>query len=126
MQKELSYTTAEGYTVFTSHYLKNKGTCCKSACLHCPYGFTLKKHGLKFQEVGEGDFGELENILSEAGGQTFEWKTFWPQNVRFIVIKDVICGVMFKNHIVVKNIFLKPHFSNQNLSKELIESYFFI
>ncbi|HXH30335.1 MAG TPA: DUF5522 domain-containing protein [Bacteriovoracaceae bacterium] len=126
MQKELSYLTPEGYTIFTSHYLKNKGTCCKSACLHCPYGFTLKKLGLQFAEVAEPDFSKLEDVLSEAGSSSFEWKSFWPQNVRFILIKDVICGVMFKNHIVVKHVFLKPHFTNQDLSKELIESYFFI
>jgi hypothetical protein len=27
------------FMVFTSHYLKKRGYCCKSGCRHCPYGF---------------------------------------------------------------------------------------
>ena len=126
MQKELSYLTPEGFTVFTSHYLKNKGTCCKSACLHCPYGFTLKKLGLQFKEVTEADFDLVDEIIEESGAAKIDWKTFYPDHAKFLVIKDVICGVMFKNNIIVKHVFLKPHFQNQDLSKELIESYYFI
>jgi hypothetical protein len=29
-----------GYNVWTELYLKARGTCCKSGCRHCPYGFT--------------------------------------------------------------------------------------
>ncbi|WP_408098932.1 DUF5522 domain-containing protein [Peredibacter sp. HCB2-198] len=123
MQKELSYLTPEGFTVFTSHYLKNKGTCCKSACLHCPYGFTIKKHGLQFQDVSEADFPLVEEILN---GASVEWKTFWPENIKFILLKEKVAGLMLKNHIVVKHLFLRPHFQHQGISKELVESYFFI
>ena len=28
--------------VFTKEYLIARGHCCKSACTHCPYGFTRK------------------------------------------------------------------------------------
>ena len=125
MQKELSYLTPEGFTVFTSHYLKNKGTCCKSACLHCPYGFTIKKHGIQFQDVTENDFVVVEEILKE-NGSPVEWKTFWPENVKLVLLKERVAGLMLKNHIVVKHLFLKPHFQHQGISKELVESYFFI
>ena len=129
MYKELTYETPEGFTVFTSQYLKNKGTCCKSACLHCPYGFTLKKLGLQFQEVTEEDFPVIESMLSElgqtAGSQVVEWKAFFPENIKFILIKDTICGFFLKNHIQIKHLFLKPYFHDQNLSKEMVEAYFF-
>ncbi len=125
MEKELSYLTPEGYTVFTSKYLKNKGTCCKSACLHCPYGYTLKKHGMEFTAPVEGDTDLIEEILSEASG-TADWKSFLPENILLIKIKGTVCGFLLKNHIVVKNVFLRTHFQNQDLSKELIESYLFI
>lgn len=127
MSKELSYENAEGYTVFTSQYLKNKGTCCKSACLHCPYGFTLKKHGLQFQDVTLDDTAEVETMLQESGQDTsaIDWKTFLPDNVKKILIKNTVCGVFLKNHIVIKHLYLKPYFQNQNLSKEMVEAYFF-
>lgn len=27
--------------VFTAHYLRSRGYCCRSGCRHCPYGFSL-------------------------------------------------------------------------------------
>ena len=126
MEKELTYLTPEGYTVFTSQFLKNRGTCCKTACLHCPYGFTLKKLGLQFEEGKESDQVKIESILKEAGAENIDWKAFLPSNLCFIKIKDEICGIMLKNHIVVKHLFLRPHFREQGLSKEMVESYYFI
>ena len=124
MNKELSYETPEGYTVFTSQFLKNRGTCCKSACLHCPYGFTLKKHGLQFQEIKEEDFPEVEAILNQSH-QAVDFKPFSPENIRFIIIKEQICGVLLKNHIQIKHLFLRPYFQDQGLSKEMVEAYLF-
>src|SRR5690606_25398985 len=98
--------------------------CCKSACLHCPYGYTLKKCGLEFSSVTESDFPLVEEILVEAQG-TVDWKTFYPENIKLIKLKDVVCGFLLKNHIVIKHLYLKPHFQNQDLSKEMVESYLF-
>ena len=126
MQNKLSYINSEGYTVFTGQFLKNKGTCCQSACLHCPYGYTLKKHGLEFVAVTEENAAVIENILIESGNAHLEWKSYLPDNIQLMKLKGVICGFMLKNHIVVKQVYLLPHFHDQNLSKELIESYFFI
>lgn len=126
MEKVLSYLNADGNTVFTSQFFKNRGTCCKSACLHCPFGYTLKKCGLQFAEVQEADQEKVDEIMSESGTAPIEWKAFLPSNAQFMLIKGEICGVMFKNHIVVKHVFLKPHFQNQGLSKDIIESYYFI
>ena len=33
----------DGLYVFTTAYLLARGTCCRSGCRHCPYGFTLSK-----------------------------------------------------------------------------------
>lgn len=125
MQNELTYETPEGYTVFTSQFLKNRGTCCKTACLHCPYGFTLKKHGLAFREAKDEDFPHIETMLQESGQAAVDWKPFYPENIRLILIKDVVCGFLLKNHIQIKHLFLRPHFKNQDLSKEMVEAYLF-
>lgn len=126
MEKELSYLSPEGHTVFTSQFLKNRGTCCKSACLHCPFGYTLKKCGLEFSPASDQDSVLVEEIMHASGATAIDWKPFLPDNIQFIKIKGTICGFFLKNHIVIKHVFLKPHFQNQDLSKEMIESYFFI
>ena len=45
------YLNKNGDSVFTSEFLKNKGTCCKSGCLHCPYGHTLNKFGIEIRDL---------------------------------------------------------------------------
>ncbi len=126
MQKDLSYVSPEGYTVFTSQFLKNRGTCCKSACIHCPFGYTLKKHGIQFREAIASDEGKIQDIIAASGSAPVDWKSFLPGNVQFMEIKGTVCGVMLKNHIVVKHVFLLPYFQGQGLTKEMIESYYFI
>ncbi|SOD92467.1 hypothetical protein SAMN06269250_3993 [Spirosoma fluviale] len=37
------YYTPEGFVVFTAAYHLRRGYCCKSGCLHCPYGFKKKE-----------------------------------------------------------------------------------
>lgn len=125
MNNELSYQTVEGYTVFTSQYLKKKGTCCKSACLHCPFGFTVKKLGIQFKKAQEVDYSLVEEIIKESGQPLIDWKSFLPDHVQFVLLKDQICGVFLHNHLVIKQLYLKPFFQQQNLSKELIEAYFY-
>lgn len=126
MEKELSYLSPEGFTVFTSKFHKNRGTCCKSACLHCPYGYTIKKHGIQFQNVSERDEELVSEILNENKQPDFDWRAALPDNVLLMKLKGTVAGIVIKNHIVVKHVFLRDHFKDQDLSKELIESYIFI
>jgi hypothetical protein len=37
------YFNENGLMVLTKDYHLKRGSCCKSGCLHCPYGFTNKK-----------------------------------------------------------------------------------
>jgi hypothetical protein len=64
-------------------------------------------------------------MLKESGQAIVDWKLFLPDNIRFILIKDTICGFLLKNHIVIKHLYLKPHFQNQDLSREMVEAYLF-
>ncbi len=124
MTKELSYVNSEGHTVFTSQFLKNRKTCCKTGCLHCPYGYSIKKWGLQFEDLTEDSRNRVVNILEESG-VSFDFSDFWPQNTKLVILKGQVCGVMFKNHIVVKKLVLRPYFQDQGISKELVESYYF-
>ena len=33
-------------TIFTAQYHKSRGYCCKSECLHCPWGHVIQPHNL--------------------------------------------------------------------------------
>lgn len=61
-----------------------------------------------------------------SSGTPFDWGQYDLANIKFILIKDTVCGVLFKNHIVIKGLCLLPHFQNQGLSREMVESYLFI
>ncbi len=123
---EKTYVDADGNTVFTSAYLKARQTCCKSACLHCPYGYTLKKCGLQFADWDPSREAEARAILTEAGQPDLDLAPFLPDNVKFVLMKDHVAGLITKNHIVVKGLFLRPHFQAQGIVKEIVESYYFI
>jgi len=38
LEPEDFYINEQGYTVFTRTYHLKRGYCCRSGCLHCPYG----------------------------------------------------------------------------------------
>jgi Family of unknown function (DUF5522) len=40
--KGVDYYLENGFLVFTEHYLKMRGYCCRSGCRHCPYAFKKK------------------------------------------------------------------------------------
>lgn len=121
---EISYTNEDGKLVFTSTYLKNRGTCCKTACLHCPYGFTTKKLGIQFRQVDASEEEKVQDYISLS--QTpIDLSLFPAEHRQWVLLKDHICGVMFKNHIVVKHLILGNHFKSQGINKDLVESYYF-
>ncbi|MCO4753149.1 MAG: hypothetical protein KC478_01640 [Bacteriovoracaceae bacterium] len=106
------------YKPMSGSFLKNRGRCCKSACLHCPYGFTLKRFGLDFKPALDAPDKAIELAKKELSNEELE-------NFRLIYLKDSLAGVMRINHIQVKELFLHEDFQDQNLSIEIIESYYF-
>lgn len=36
------YENADGYRVFTEQFHLKRGSCCRSGCKHCPYGYDKK------------------------------------------------------------------------------------
>jgi hypothetical protein len=41
------YIGKDGYIIFTEKYHSKRGYCCKSACLHCPFGYDKKTNDFK-------------------------------------------------------------------------------
>lgn len=142
MQDQLTYVNREGKTVYTSLYLSNRGTCCRTKCLHCPYGHTLKTCGLQFSPVNlenlelakeitgsdsDDKFDVTQMLLAQAYGKKTKKVKITEENLdefRFILLKEVICGVAFLKGSEVSEIFLKDFFNQQGISLELVNSYF--
>ena len=148
-ENKLTYTNDAGENIYTSTYLLNRGTCCKTNCLHCPYGHTLKNFGIKIipleekyikyanEIVSESKPVELSDlalsILSEGFGkkskvitQDITLENF--TTFAFGQFKDSICGVIkFSNKLsesnsgrAIKELYLKKMFQNQGLGIEHI------
>lgn len=65
-KEEMSYTNKDGDNVFTSAYLKKRGTCCKTNCLHCPYGFTLKNYVIETMPIEIKDIQFANEIVTDS------------------------------------------------------------
>lgn len=121
MEKPLSYTNHDGFLVFTSEYHRKRGHCCRSTCLHCPYGLTIKKFGIEFSS-----YEDDPSLLLELEIGPDALSGFLPQDILVFSLKGVRSGLLLKDKIRVKKIFLKKEFQDQGISLELIESYLFI
>ncbi len=150
-KKKLTYINDAGEDVYTSTYLLNRGTCCKTNCLHCPYGYTLKNFGIKIVPIEE-EFIKYANeiiseskpveisdlalsILAEGFGKknkvTAQHVTLENFNDHaFGQFKDDICGVIkFSNKLSesksgreIKELYLRKDFQNQGLGIEHINN----
>ena len=156
----LSYVNKLGDHVFTSHYHRKRGSCCKSKCLHCPFGLTIKAYGLTFSELTSENekvaqeildfhkskversdenpaetftmdlfskaFGSSSKVKKEKDAFLLDKETF--DQFELIFLKGTVCGLLKKKSIGaikgVKECYLLPEFSDQGLSKDLIESFY--
>ncbi|WP_127716252.1 DUF5522 domain-containing protein [Halobacteriovorax sp. HLS] len=139
---ELTYLNEEGLDVYTSTYLSNRGSCCKTNCLHCPYGFTLKNHPLELIEVTDEMISVAqsiidkntevkkesvsESLLSSAFGtkkKVFPITSSNRDRYKLIKLKGQLCGVLKMGTLVGIEIYLNEHFKNQGLSLEIVNSF---
>jgi hypothetical protein len=149
-ENKLTYINTDGDQVYTSKYLLNRGSCCKTNCLHCPYGHTLKNFSIKILPIEEKYIKyaneiisdskpvELSNltlsILSKGFGKkekVLDHRVTLENfnNYAFGQFKNDICAVIeFSNKLSesnsgrgIKAIYLKKEFQNQGLGIEHIE-----
>lgn len=107
------------YTPMSSILLRKRGHCCKSGCLHCPYGFTLKKFGLKFEKITNLEDEQLRQVV--AGPDLSDPRCSYHK----VILKDHLCAIIKVNHLFVLELYHMPGFEDQGLFKEMIESYYF-
>lgn len=135
MEDHLSYTDENGNLIFKSSYFKNRGSCCKSSCLHCPYGYTLNNIGIKtepinsnndhksmtfFKKYVQGD-SVTNSLLGSAFGNKIEskWKA---EDFLFMSLKGYFCGLIELENGEYKKHYLLPEFSDQGIDDAYIRS----
>lgn len=101
--------------------LRAKKHCCKNACIHCPYGHTLKKFGLKFHQVTDKNI----EIALKIFGDKLEFNEYPMDHYHIVTLKEFYCALIRVDHLFVREFYLLDDFKDQDLSKELVESYFF-
>ena len=131
----------DGLDVKTSKFLKNKGTCCKTSCLHCPYGFTLKKEGLSLEVISNENFETASlmakkvekdesslasSMLASAFGPTKKSSVFSEKskhNYLLVKIKGEVCALVRKRGLRVTEIVYAKHFEDQGITTDIVSSF---
>ena len=128
---ERFYINENGDTVFTAEYYLKKGSCCKSNCLHCPFGTTLRNLGVKLHPFYESKqhlqiFNQLfkpdsmtQSLLDGAFGNTPQYKI---EDSYRLSLKDVVCGVCILKENKIVKLRLLDHFSHQGITETYIQS----
>lgn len=148
-EENLNYINEDGNLVYTSAYHLKRGSCCKSTCLHCPYGHTQKKYHIEIVEMKDIHIRYANEIIRDTRpielsdvSMSLLVSAFGPKeklrvhhitsdnltNFAFGTFKEKVCGVIeFSNRLsesasgkTVKEIFLKKEFLNQGLGIEHI------
>ena len=129
-----SYEIKDGIHVMTSQFLRNRGTCCKSNCLHCPYKFTIKNFPVEFEKVSQSNEGQVKSIFHEAYGQNDitssllgsafgKPKHTYKQESYFLLkLKGFPCGIAEVIDNKLKSFHLLEHFRDQGIDETYLMS----
>jgi hypothetical protein len=112
---------SEEYKAIPASVHRARKRCCKSACLHCPYGHTLKQFGLTFKPLVSFDDPQIKLF----SGLDINSDTYQASDYEFIYLKDILCGFMRKDKLFVRELSLLVEFQDQGLDKAVVESYYF-
>jgi len=136
-----SYITNDGLRIWTSEHLLKKGACCRSSCLHCPYGHTVKTIGLNISDYDDSYLEEMNQILEAQGhkkSQNIALRLLEEINeqkeqielfsmdkglIRIIKLKDFFCGFIFLSNGKVDQLFLKSEFQFQGITKSVVREF---
>lgn len=138
-----TYTIEEtGEMVFTAHFLQKKAKCCKSTCLHCPYGHTLTKVDIEFRDF-TGDFESLEKVLIEneynkpvsiadqllasnlgSKRKSFDIRSISVENIKLMFLKGYFMGFVTVSDDKVDKFFLGKQFQFQKIDLPIVNEHY--
>lgn len=129
------YFDSDDNRVLTSHFLQKRGHCCRSSCLHCPYGHTLNTIGLEFKNyknekallneaLRDNGYNLEQNFVNDLLSEALNEKTkevdlfeLIDEGIHLIYLKEIYCGFMSKQ---TKKLFLKLQFKYQGITEQAV------
>jgi hypothetical protein len=137
-----TYTFPEtGEMIFTSHFLKKRKRCCRSTCLHCPFGHTLEVMKFEIREyepeqklyldkvLNENEYNKplsvADSLLSQNLGskrKSLDLTEFKPSDIKMIYLKNYFVGFLTLRNGELDQYFLGKQFQFQNIERSHIES----
>lgn len=142
--QDLTYVNENGDQVFTSQFLRNRGTCCKTNCLHCPYGTTLKNLGLEVRRPIKEQFellqsivdkyipkegGVVASLLNEGFGskkKSYPAVADQPEMYRAVYLKGQLAAVAIvklNDPLAVEKVFCAEHFDQQGINETSVAMF---
>lgn len=123
------------YKPTSAHIHRERGRCCKSLCLHCPYGYTTEHLSFVFEKLGPENMsigqdiidaiqpdGVAAMLLSEGFGATKKLRLLPEdlENYRLFYLKEYLCGLLR----IDSEVFLISDFNDQGIDLDLVQSHF--
>jgi hypothetical protein len=105
-------------TVISLESLKAKPSCCKSACMNCPYGYTVKKHGLLFKKIDYDQLKAINRYFSLDIGLNYK-------SYELVILKGYLVAIAKMDEMFVQEMLVHPLIHKTVITKELVESYYF-
>jgi len=127
------YTDSNGNFVMTSSYLRARKTCCKSACLHCPYGYTLRNSPIIIHKYSATNASDIEFIFNEKyniGDMTQNLlqsafggakKRLNKERAYLLTLKGNPCGVIEYENGKIYDLVLKTEFQDQGINEVYLQ-----
>ena len=117
----------------SSQFLRSKGTCCKSNCLHCPYGTTLKNIGIKIEkkhtqanEIFKSLYLQDQFTSSLIGNAFGKTKSVEFDDKKYLVLslKGIPCGMLEQDSGQFIGFKLLSDFEDQGITESYLRSLF--
>ena len=134
------YEDENGNWVMSSQFLRKRPHCCKSNCLHCPFGTTVRVLGFEFEQVLQSELAQANKLIESIKGDDFtssllagafgktEKKNLANKenfhNFYYVFLKNVKCAIIEIDQTKVKELYLISHFSDQGITKDNVENSF--
>ncbi len=126
------------YKPMSAQELLARKRCCKSSCLHCPYGHTIKTLGLEVKPYQSEDKELINTALVDNGVNTqsdftanllaenlgeklkkFDLSALNLSHCRLLFLKDHYIGFVFKED----ELYLLDDFKFQKITLDLVKEY---
>ena len=127
----------DDYKPTPAHIHRQRGRCCKSLCLHCPFEYTTEHLKFEFQQVDSTCLDDAKQILQKSQPQGIAslmlMQATGEKSVRIddqnmssfyiFSLKGFTCG-LFRLEADKPSIYLLEDFNDQGIDKLMVQDHF--